>query len=1019
MGSDYAAIREQSREKYGSDISNYGPTLLANLYSTRTHFIFELLQNAEDAKASRIVFRLNPQGLEVRHNGKPFTPTDVNSICSIARSSKRENLNSIGKFGIGFKAVYAYTNSPTVHSADEHFTIKDFVHPHAAEPVAIAPQETLFYFPFDHHDISPDTAHGEIKRGLLQFESRSLLFLKNLEQLEVEVSQRDGIVQRFLLKRELKKVGDMTTQESLMRVILRKVEEVQGTQSQRKEDWLRLEANGDHEGTPYRVSVAFKMTQENQSLRIVPVEHPPVFVYFPTEKYLSTGFLLQGPFRTTPARDNIPGEDPWNLFLVQQIARIARRAFLLFAKNKLLDVKTLECLPIRKDDSSLYQPIYQELLEMARSEAIFPVEGEGYARASQCYAPRGEELRKLFPTAHLRALTGKSDLNWAAPGVTADPELAKYWRDNDILQVVEPGDLMAHLSEAFLANQTDDWMSQFYLYLVGHRALLKGELRNKPILRTEMNQHMWPHDSLGSPRTYLPGDTPTDFPTLKRCLAKDPQIRTFFSQNFNLKEPGILDILNRFILPQYQAEEPTVSVKENQKHLELILKSIKSDGRIREYVQEKRLLRTSCGWSSPRKTYVSTEELHTYFAGNSEVAFAAADYAREGLEQLGCASRIRLERRPPGPQNYVRIRSNHGDHARGVDGFDPDFLIDGLEWALTHPTPERSRILWNEVLVHHSHCLEGVVEQCSQQAFPAAKVARETTLSKAGKLLSAHAWLPDRQGQLRKPAEISLSELAEGFQASEALAQKLKMKVSAVADLALQQGVDPEVLHFALNNPEVILAMQQQMARDKLELARREREKLDYSARLEDSFERPATAVASDEFASSGRVANPELRRSRLQEDLLRSQESDPARISRSHRRTLDAADDSVRAELRGYYQGQCQICQDGFLKRDGTPYFEAVHLIGRSQAAWLDTIGNLLCLCANCSARWQHGSLNSQDLIQQILEFRCAREGGSQPARLLIQLCGQARTIHYVEKHLLALQVLVSQNQEAPSLAH
>lgn len=121
MGSDYATIRAQSRKKYGSDISNYGPTLLANLYSTRTHFLFELLQNAEDANATRIVFRLTPKHLEVRHNGTPFTPTDVHSICSIARTSKREKLNSIGKFGIGFKAVYAYTNSPTLHPGDEHF----------------------------------------------------------------------------------------------------------------------------------------------------------------------------------------------------------------------------------------------------------------------------------------------------------------------------------------------------------------------------------------------------------------------------------------------------------------------------------------------------------------------------------------------------------------------------------------------------------------------------------------------------------------------------------------------------------------------------------------------------------------------------------------------------------------------------------------------------------------------------------------------------------------------------------
>ncbi|MBX3168182.1 MAG: hypothetical protein KF760_12260 [Candidatus Eremiobacteraeota bacterium] len=98
-------------------------------------------------------------------------------------------------------------------------------------------------------------------------------------------------------------------------------------------------------------------------------------------------------------------------------------------------------------------------------------------------------MRKLFPTPNLRALTARNDLHWAAHGVTADPELAKHWRDNNILEMVEPGDLMTHLTETFLAVQSDDWMSQFYLYLIGHRGLLRNELRNKPILRTELNQH--------------------------------------------------------------------------------------------------------------------------------------------------------------------------------------------------------------------------------------------------------------------------------------------------------------------------------------------------------------------------------------------------------------------------------------------------------------------------------------------------------------------------------------------------
>lgn len=53
MSSDYASIRESNERKYGTEISRIGQMLLADRYDDRTHFIFELLQNAEDALARR------------------------------------------------------------------------------------------------------------------------------------------------------------------------------------------------------------------------------------------------------------------------------------------------------------------------------------------------------------------------------------------------------------------------------------------------------------------------------------------------------------------------------------------------------------------------------------------------------------------------------------------------------------------------------------------------------------------------------------------------------------------------------------------------------------------------------------------------------------------------------------------------------------------------------------------------------------------------------------------------------
>lgn len=95
-------------------------------YSDQAHFIYELLQNANDAEATISFFELTKKGLYFKHNGKigfsvsnPDTEDvdkekntlgHINSITSIANSNKTES--SIGKFGVGFKAVFQYTDTP-------------------------------------------------------------------------------------------------------------------------------------------------------------------------------------------------------------------------------------------------------------------------------------------------------------------------------------------------------------------------------------------------------------------------------------------------------------------------------------------------------------------------------------------------------------------------------------------------------------------------------------------------------------------------------------------------------------------------------------------------------------------------------------------------------------------------------------------------------------------------------------------------------------------------------------------
>jgi hypothetical protein len=90
MPMNYQALAAENLVKYGTDIARLGKTLLADRYSDRTHFVYELLQNAEDALSRRpkdsplpkeVCFNLQPTFLEFSHFGLPFEEKDVRGIC--------------------------------------------------------------------------------------------------------------------------------------------------------------------------------------------------------------------------------------------------------------------------------------------------------------------------------------------------------------------------------------------------------------------------------------------------------------------------------------------------------------------------------------------------------------------------------------------------------------------------------------------------------------------------------------------------------------------------------------------------------------------------------------------------------------------------------------------------------------------------------------------------------------------------------------------------------------------------
>ena len=113
---------------------------IIQLYTDKSHFVYELLQNAEDAGASKIKFLQYPDRLVVLHDGHPFSMENLQGLCDIGKSDKINDLNQIGEFGVGFKSVFGICEKvqlfshPTKEDVAKGYSqfaveILDFTHP--------------------------------------------------------------------------------------------------------------------------------------------------------------------------------------------------------------------------------------------------------------------------------------------------------------------------------------------------------------------------------------------------------------------------------------------------------------------------------------------------------------------------------------------------------------------------------------------------------------------------------------------------------------------------------------------------------------------------------------------------------------------------------------------------------------------------------------------------------------------------------------------------------------------------
>ncbi|MBV9450607.1 MAG: hypothetical protein JO345_32430 [Streptosporangiaceae bacterium] len=805
MTADYEKIREENIARYGWDTAVLD--LLGKLYSERTHFIFELIQNAEDAGATDLAFELFDDRLEVWHDGRPFTEADVRGVCGVGQTEKAGDLTKIGKFGIGFKSVYAYTRSPRVHSGGESFRIENYVRPHSVEPRDdLDERDTLFVFPFDHDGVPPATAAREISAALGAIAPATLLFLRNIERLRVAgAGVASAVISRSVDN------GPGTS---------RRVGLTKGRATERWLVWRR-----PVDAFPgYQVELAFRLHQD----QIAGCASSPLTVFLPTQKETFLGFVVQGPYRTTPARDNIGEHDPANQILVRETAALLIDVLAELRAGDRLTPDVMTAMPLdpgRFPRGSVFRPLFDAVRDAFAREDLIPVADGGYRRAGEVRLPAAPGLEGLL---------GAGDpFFFVAENISA--ELWRYLRDEIGIGEVTAADVVATVTAEFLHAKTDDWIARFYAFVYSDPALwraprLPGEspgiARTRPIIRLEDGSQVAPFDPADQPAVYLPrpGGRGTGFPTVRRAIADSPVAQPFLTA-LDLATPDVTDEAVQLVLPKYeQLNAASIDAAQHDADLDLVLRALDEAPAGKRHDLLERLRRTAflIGENAatgeqrlmpPPELYQRGKDLEIYFDGNPDAWFAGDRYGpwRVQLREMGVRDAVEVRARRPGPLGHVILADQFARHERGIDGFDPDAGIAGLDFALRHPSHARSEFVWNILLAPNRRLLTGVVERSVRDEF--VDSTRETVSSAIAAAAGLEAWLPGPDGVFHRPSELSLDDLPPTYSRDETLARALDMAQPVIAEAARQLGVAPRVLWGLRANPDLVAMIERELGR--------------------------------------------------------------------------------------------------------------------------------------------------------------------------------------------------------------
>lgn len=1011
MDEDYSGIREVVEE----------------LYPDRAHFIYELLQNAEDVGAKHALFILEKNKLIFEHDGNAFVKDNVWGITNIGKGSKREQQDTIGRFGIGFKAVFAFSETPYIWSPTYNFKISDLVLPSEIVPRPELGTKTRFEFPFNNLKKPFQEAFSEIKVGLEELAETTLLFLRNLKTISWQIdNQPIGSFCR------------MPHSDNHIEILI----QVNGG-PMKSSHYLRFsapvkEVEKQHLALAYELDFLpnktfFVSTQKlSEQMRIVPANPGRVAVYFPARKETSgLRFHLHAPFVPEVSRASIK-ETSVNDTLYEQLSRLAAESLPTIREMGLLNTDFLAVLPNSKDDlPKRYQIIRTLIFETMNEQPLTPTNFKTYAPAKHLLQAKAS-LKELLTESDLKYVVDFHDMapQWAVAASQKNTHAGLFlsslaiqdWDVDKLIKFlsqkasnyrrflkvnfVEPDEVCFK----WLEDKSVDWLQRLYSILCLEiraksewpRRELIEELQQLRIIRLSTGKHsagakcFFPsygvsHDAIlprVDERVYTSGKSKSQQEEAKEYL-----------ELMGVHEVAEADRVKVILEQSYKSGE---SFEPDLKDLECFVALLEKDKNQANIFSDYIILkRADSTWGKPSSVYLDApfqetglSAYYTALGDNTNMAGLSKEYlqCKVSVERLvrfadavGVQSCLEFELVScySNPAFNELVRQSQG---RWSDlGINQDYAIKGMAEALATNNEALSGLMWNTA------CKQGDTKWLLARYRKNSSYACQVALSQIGCILRDTAWIPQGKERFVRPSEASRDLLPKGFPFDEGYEWLSKIKFGET-----KQAHSKETALFIKKAKELGF-----IDMPSLERARK------FSTLPKDEQER---ILSEHESKPSVEFPEKEPKQVARRIEMIRKLATDaPGRLVEERPRSVPVNRDKVKQEADQYLRDQytnpdgimfCQICQKQlpFKLGDGLFYFEKVEFLPELKQYHYQ---NYLALCPNHSAMFKLAN-GSRDIILELFSK-------NDSLLLDVVLAEKSVTIRFTKTHIIDLQAVIS----------